>query len=597
MAELIRKEDTLNEGRIKLNNAISDAEQAKNTAGQADSKATQALANSESTQTQLDTIVIEGDSSVEAAQARVDEKGVGHTTLKDRIDDGFTKVTSQLNDTKQDINERGINIKEYAYLVSNEDWGDALESAISDVHDSGGGIILIPSGEYVYGKDIHVKENVKIEGVDGSELIQENNAKIYFYSLSNLSNIKINVQNDFNEGALCFENRFLRRNNTDLSKPEGVKVYLSGVDIITEFNELTTKKTAFSFFSTRSDVANAHGAGFSRVTIENSSVTGFNTAILMDTDLTGWVNGNNIECSMKDIVHAVKIIRSGQSLGVDYNVFKLYIQTTPVTRDLFIDSGSSNNYDDCTIWDMEHNINSRVGTAVMRYVKNGINFAKERYCTYLRRNRYHLIGRFTSFNSRVNHVLLSMVGYENYRNEFYIRGGNTPLVEKRIMGNDRLNDDFDFYVKDIGDGQHELYLHNKTNLEVEVVVYIESFRSFFPSPYTTYTSIGDSAKLDLVNYYPDNNVRSRIVLANENDYTGLTALRSFRYGITYSIVSGEVPESERGTPDNKRGLIVTNRTTPVGATYNFQEFHEFGSSNHNVMRRYAASETEWGNWG
>ena len=98
MAELIQKQDTLNEGRVKINAAITDAEQAKVTADGADTKATQALANSESTQTQLDTIVINGDSSVEAAQARVDEKGVGHTTLKDRIDDGFTKVASQLND-------------------------------------------------------------------------------------------------------------------------------------------------------------------------------------------------------------------------------------------------------------------------------------------------------------------------------------------------------------------------------------------------------------------------------------------------------------------------------------------------------------------
>ena len=105
MAELIQKQDTLNEGRVKINAAITDAEQAKVTADEADSKATQALANSENTQTQLNTIVINGDSSVEAAQARVDEKGVGHTTLKDRIDDGFTKVTSQLNDTANKVGQ------------------------------------------------------------------------------------------------------------------------------------------------------------------------------------------------------------------------------------------------------------------------------------------------------------------------------------------------------------------------------------------------------------------------------------------------------------------------------------------------------------
>lgn len=96
MAEHINKTDTLNEGRVKLNEAISDAETAKVTAEGADVKSTQALANSESTQTQLDTIVIEGDSSVEAAQARVDEKGESHATLKARIDDGFEKTSSQL---------------------------------------------------------------------------------------------------------------------------------------------------------------------------------------------------------------------------------------------------------------------------------------------------------------------------------------------------------------------------------------------------------------------------------------------------------------------------------------------------------------------
>src|SRR5690625_4333393 len=96
MAELIQKTDTLNEGREKLNEAIKDAGKAKIDSSEAKATAEQALDNSESTQTQLDQVVIDGDSSVEAAQARVDEKGQSHTTLKDRIDDGFTKVNSQL---------------------------------------------------------------------------------------------------------------------------------------------------------------------------------------------------------------------------------------------------------------------------------------------------------------------------------------------------------------------------------------------------------------------------------------------------------------------------------------------------------------------
>ena len=105
MAEFIERTDTLNEGREKLNTAISDAEEAKGIAGQADDKATQALANSEDTQTQLDTIVIEGDSSVEAAQARVDEKGEVHPTLKARIDDGLNSVNQDLAQAR--VDEKG----------------------------------------------------------------------------------------------------------------------------------------------------------------------------------------------------------------------------------------------------------------------------------------------------------------------------------------------------------------------------------------------------------------------------------------------------------------------------------------------------------
>src|SRR5690625_3584848 len=78
--EHINKTDTLNEGREKLNNAI----------------------------TAFNETVVEGDSSVEAAQARVDEKGVPHPTLKARIDDGMNSVNQQLAQTdakKADRNE------------------------------------------------------------------------------------------------------------------------------------------------------------------------------------------------------------------------------------------------------------------------------------------------------------------------------------------------------------------------------------------------------------------------------------------------------------------------------------------------------------
>ena len=162
MAELIQKQDTLNEGRVKINAAITDAEQAKVTADGADSKATQALANSESTQTQLDTIVINGDSSVEAAQARVDENGVGHTTLKDRIDDGFTKVTSQLNDIAIDSRRPPAGLNPLI-MDGVTDETDNLQILLDYIGNSGGGTLLLSAGVLVHTINF-IPNNVTILG-------------------------------------------------------------------------------------------------------------------------------------------------------------------------------------------------------------------------------------------------------------------------------------------------------------------------------------------------------------------------------------------------------------------------------------------------
>lgn len=91
----IEEQDVLNTGRIKLNNAIEASEIAYNDSREALDKAVESLNKSTSTQDQLDQIVIEGDSSVEAAQARVDANGNTHTTLKERIDNDYNEVTQE----------------------------------------------------------------------------------------------------------------------------------------------------------------------------------------------------------------------------------------------------------------------------------------------------------------------------------------------------------------------------------------------------------------------------------------------------------------------------------------------------------------------
>lgn len=98
--------DTLRSAYPKLNSAIDNANEALTTAGTAKSTADlakstadTALSNSENTQAQLDTIVINGDSSVEAAQARVKSDGTTFTTLQQRLNDS----DAQLAETEQDL--------------------------------------------------------------------------------------------------------------------------------------------------------------------------------------------------------------------------------------------------------------------------------------------------------------------------------------------------------------------------------------------------------------------------------------------------------------------------------------------------------------
>jgi len=88
----ITYQDSLRQGTDKLNQAIDQSNEAI-------TKATQALSISESTQEQLNTIVIDGDSSVEAAQARVsDPKSKTFTVLKERLDEAEADFVGHLEE-------------------------------------------------------------------------------------------------------------------------------------------------------------------------------------------------------------------------------------------------------------------------------------------------------------------------------------------------------------------------------------------------------------------------------------------------------------------------------------------------------------------
>lgn len=147
MANLLKPTDTLAQGYPKINAAILQAEQslitadnAMDTANSSIAVSNQALSNSQSTQEQLNQIVIDGDSSVEAAQARVNaDNTVTYDTLKERLDAEYQEVSSRLADIATSVKDFGA-------------VGDGVTDdtqAFIDAASSSSKAIYIPQGVYI----------------------------------------------------------------------------------------------------------------------------------------------------------------------------------------------------------------------------------------------------------------------------------------------------------------------------------------------------------------------------------------------------------------------------------------------------------------
>src|SRR5690625_1822567 len=162
----------------------------------------------ENIQQQVNQLVVEGDSSVEAAQARVDEKGVAHPTLKARIDDGFEKTTQELTRINERITDIVVNIKDFGASEDADDNTLAIQNAIDYVSESGvSGRVLVP-GTYKYSSNIHLKSGVNLTG-DKLICTSNENGKIIFYNNAELSLKEIEFGVDYNDVAVEFLNTYL----------------------------------------------------------------------------------------------------------------------------------------------------------------------------------------------------------------------------------------------------------------------------------------------------------------------------------------------------------------------------------------------------
>lgn len=171
VAELIRENDTLNQGRKKINDAITQSNIADSRSQFAFNIANQALEQSKNTQQQLDQIVIEGDSSVEAAQARVDADGNTFTTLKERLDTKETQFASQLAQTKEDLEQRSVNVKWFGAK------GDGITDDTSSINTAieyakqNRRSVYFPSGEYLVSRVNGTEYCLILDHIENMEVV------------------------------------------------------------------------------------------------------------------------------------------------------------------------------------------------------------------------------------------------------------------------------------------------------------------------------------------------------------------------------------------------------------------------------------------
>ncbi|EJQ77819.1 right-handed parallel beta-helix repeat-containing protein [Bacillus toyonensis] len=161
-----------------VNDAVDKAKTAEQIANEAKAKADAANNTSNSVQEQLDTIVINGDSSVEAAQARVDEKGIAHETLKVRLDLDSLKVGNLLDlgtdprSLAKSLSEREVNVKDFGAKGNGiNDDTVPTQNAINYLSTLGGGVVRIPSGKFKINSSINVPSNIQLLGVGHSTII------------------------------------------------------------------------------------------------------------------------------------------------------------------------------------------------------------------------------------------------------------------------------------------------------------------------------------------------------------------------------------------------------------------------------------------
>lgn len=201
--EFIEKQDTLNDGREKLNRSITRAydadeksDEAIKTSNEAKQTSEEANDKSDYTQVQLDTVT--GASTIDPAveQLKVGSDGQTYPSPDARIRTEHEKVTAQLAQTNIRVSDIVINVKDFGAVGDGiTDDTEYINNAITYANSVGGGTVLVPNGIYMikahnpdttsnnYLRDeagIEMKDNVHLQLSNGTILKAiSNDARAY----------------------------------------------------------------------------------------------------------------------------------------------------------------------------------------------------------------------------------------------------------------------------------------------------------------------------------------------------------------------------------------------------------------------------------
>lgn len=387
--------------------------------------------------------------------------------------------------TNRKMNDLGYNVKDFgAKIDRNTDDTIAIQMAIDEAYENGGGDVFIPSGYTRITDTIQIKENVKVYGNTDTTIFYDNNHKpvFSFHKRSKLKSVRISTPETHDDYKLLIDNQYAASLNAK-DKSFGSKIFIEDVYVFSGVLPGKTKDVGLKLIADGSK-----GGGLYNIFVRNLYIHSCDKMIELETIGNGWINGNVFEdITGSGFINGVVIKKNTGSGGIDYNIFKhLIIQAGERSKDILTDTTNANTYTELEVWDLTTNTKTRMGYADNIYSNFSAKGKSKLYLTnHLKSNLYYLIGRFAGGGtSRFFKINIS----NGFSIDTDILMIGTKLVTRKQKGLvPLLNTQIKFFTKELENGQFEVYLQSLENMDVSI--YLENYEAFAPDMFTYYSNI------------------------------------------------------------------------------------------------------------